>query len=123
VVGSIAAVDFRLLGVYGRDNRITTMAVELLPWTWGAFALALVSGALLFTSNASGYAVNPAFQLKFVVMALAGANMLLFHFVTWRDVEAWDVDVAPPFGARLAGGLSLAFWIAVVTFGRWAGFL
>jgi len=29
----------------------------------------------------------------------------------------------PPMGARLAGGTSLALWVAVVFLGRWIGFV
>ena len=37
-------------------------------------------------------------------------------------VEHWDLDPSVPFAAKLAGGLSLLFWLAVVFFGRAIGF-
>jgi hypothetical protein len=55
------------------------------------------------------------------LMVLAGLNMLLFHFVTWRSVHDWNTTTPTPFPARVAGLLSLAFWIAVVICGRWVG--
>ena len=57
-----------------------------------------------------------------LLLLLAGVNMLTFHFLTYRNIADWDVDRTPPAGARLAGGLSLLFWIGVVIFGRWIGF-
>jgi hypothetical protein len=48
--------------------------------------------------------------------------MLIFHFLTYRDVEKWDHQEITPGAARLAGTLSLLFWIGVVAFGRWIGF-
>ena len=57
-----------------------------------------------------------------VLLLLAGANMLAFHRFTYRGVAAWDVDTPTPPAAKLAGGLSLLFWIGVVACGRWVGF-
>ena len=57
-----------------------------------------------------------------LAMAFAGLNMLIFHFLTYRDVQGWDDDVITPRAARVAGALSLIFWIGVVAFGRWIGF-
>jgi hypothetical protein len=55
-------------------------------------------------------------------MALAGINMLLFHRGAYRRVMQWDNELPPPVGARLAGGISIALWCAVVFMGRWTGF-
>jgi hypothetical protein len=65
---------------------------------------------------------NTYFQVKFLFMFLAGVNMLLFHFVTYRSVSQWNTTVAIPSAAKLAGGLSIAFWGLVIFFGRWVGF-
>ena len=50
------------------------------------------------------------------------AAHLLFHLITWRDVDGWDELRVTPRSARLAGLLSLTFWVGVVIFGRWIGF-
>jgi hypothetical protein len=49
--------------------------------------------------------------------------MLVFHFLTYRNVASWNHDSITPPAARLAGMLSLTFWIGVVTLGRWIGFV
>ncbi len=122
VAGTIFMVDLRLLGVSGRNHAVTKMANEVLPWTWGMFGLAAVSGALLFSSNALQYFENGPFRFKMICMALAAANMLTFHFVTEKSVKDWDQDGATPAGAKIAGALSLLFWALVIAFGRWIGF-
>jgi hypothetical protein len=121
VVGSIAMIDLRLLGIASRESSVARLSNEVLPWTWTAFCFAAVFGSLLFISNATVYAGNTAFRLKFVCMGLAGINMLVFHFGAYRQVARWDVG-QPPMGAKVAGALSLVLWIAVVFFGRWTGF-
>jgi hypothetical protein len=54
-------------------------------------------------------------------MGLAGINMMVFQFVTSRDIARWDKGRAPLTG-RVAGGLSLMLWIGVVYFARKTGF-
>jgi hypothetical protein len=121
VVGSIALIDLRLLGVASRGMSISRLSYEVLPWTWISYGAAVVFGTLMFMSKAEIYAANLQFQLKFLCMGLAGINMLVFHFVTYRQVARWDTGVPPP-SAKAAGALSLALWLGVVFFGRWTGF-
>jgi hypothetical protein len=122
VVGTIAVMDLRLLGWTSASYPVRAVSRDTLRWTWGAFVLAAITGSLLFVSNASGYAGNPHFQRKMILLILAGLNMGIFHLFTWRSVDNWDSDVAVPLGAKIAGLLSLLFWIGVVFFGRLVGF-
>lgn len=122
VFGSIMMVDLRLLGVASRNNAITRLSGEMLPYTWSAFLLAAISGTLLFMSKAHTYYYNLQFRLKFLFIALAGINMLLFHFGVYRRVQDWDLRLPPPMAARLAGAISIALWIGVIFMGRWIGF-
>jgi len=122
VVGAIAMLDLRLLGILYKDRRVTELAQETLPWTWSGFAVAAVAGMLLFLSQPTKYYLNTPFLLKFLLMALAGVNMAVFHSLSYRHVGEWDLNRSPPLSAKIAGALSLALWIGVVTFGRWIGF-
>ena len=121
VFGTIAVVDLRLCGLASTNRRFTEMADELLPWTWGAFVFAVIFGSLLFISHALIYFNNTAFRLKFVFMFFAAVNMLIFELVTRRKVGQWDLGSKIPPAARLAGALSLIFWIGSVYLGRQTG--
>ena len=123
VVGSIAIVDLRLIGMASLDRALTRLTREVLPITWTAFAVALITGLLLFISNAVSYAHNLFFQLKMLALLFAGANMLFFHLVVGRDIASWGASSATtPTQARLAGFTSLVLWACIVAFGRWIGF-
>ena len=50
VLGMIAIVDLRLIGVSSRALAVTKLSKDTLPWVWGAFALAAITGGLLFIS-------------------------------------------------------------------------
>lgn len=123
VIGTIAVVDLRLLGWAGRSSAVTEIANDTLPWTWGAFVLAAITGSLLFVSKAHIYVKVPWFWFKMSTMLLAGINMAIFHFFTWRSVHQWDVGVEVPRAGKIAAALSLFFWILVVFFGRKIGFV
>jgi hypothetical protein len=122
VLGSIAVIDLRLLGIASRSRPVTQLIREVLPVTWTAFGIAALTGSVLFTSNAVEYAHNFPFRMKMLLMLLAGINMLVFHFVTYKGVGQWDAAGRTPPAARFAGGFSIAVWLAVVAFGRWVGF-
>lgn len=122
VAGSILTVDARLLGFGASRVRVSYLSEQLLPWTWGAFAGSVVTGSLLFMANASVYVGNKPFQFKMLLLLLAGLNMLVFQFVTWKRVADWDLG--PPATAARAGGLiSMLLWCGVVACGRWVGFV
>jgi hypothetical protein len=122
VIGSIALVDLRLLGLRSRERSVVETTAEVLPITWAAFAIAVVSGGLMFSSNATGYAHNSFFQVKMALIAFAGLNMLGYHLIVGRGAASWDTAASTPLRARLVGGVSLALWIAVAACGRWIGF-
>jgi hypothetical protein len=122
VVGTIGMVDLRLLGVSARNHAVSKYSNEIVPITWWAFALAAVTGGLLFTSKAGDYTRNFFFVGKMIMMALAGINMAIFEFTVFKSVKNWDIDTPTPMSAKVAATLSLCFWLGVVVFGRWIGF-
>jgi hypothetical protein len=121
VFGMIAVVDLRLLGFASRDCAVTDICGEALPWTWTAFGIAVLTGVFMFTGQAVKYYGNFAFRMKLMLILLAGVNMLVFHFITYRGVAKWD-RAPVPLSARVAGAISLACWIAVAAYGRWTAY-
>lgn len=123
VIGSIAMLDLRLLGVSNRDRGVIQLAEDTLPWTWSAFVVAAITGALMFVSAATSYYDNVPFRIKLVLLALAGLNMAIFHFTAYRAAHDWNFTLPTPQSARIAASLSLLFWVGVVVAGRWIGFV
>jgi hypothetical protein len=123
VLGTIAIVDLRLLGFASTKRPFAELSRQVLPFTWVVFVLAVIAGSLLFISRATEYFVNPAFWIKMALIVVAGINMIIFEFITVRDVEKWNLDPRPPQQARLAGGISIASWVLIVVFGRLIAFM
>jgi hypothetical protein len=122
VYGTILLVDLRLLGLRDVGRPFTRVFKEMVRWTWLGFAVAVVTGSLLFLPNARTYIANTAFALKMVSLVLAGINMAVFEFTTLKSVASWDSAPRSPLGARIAGALSILIWTSVIVFGRWIGF-
>jgi hypothetical protein len=127
VFGSITIVDLRLMGLASRERSVDQLSATVLPVTWAAFAVAAISGSLLFASNAPNYAHNLYFRCKLSLIALAGVNMLIFQLVlnpiTNRGVAVdSSAPDAVPRSDRIVGALSIGLWIAVIACGRWIGF-
>jgi hypothetical protein len=122
VFGTIAILDLRLTGMALSDFSVTDLSRQMLPWTWAAFAIAAITGVLMFTGQAVKYSANFAFLVKIALMAIAGLNVLVFHVMTYRGVAKWDHGVPAPWAAKLAGALSLAIWVAVAAYGRFTAY-
>ena len=121
VLGTVLIADLRLLGLTDRQRAFTDVGRETLRLTWIAFALAVITGSLMFTTSAQSYFGNAAFQLKALALLAAGLNMIVFQLFTTRGAAAWDRGEPSP-AARIAGALSLLLWSGVVLLGRWIGF-
>ncbi|MCW8194863.1 hypothetical protein F6455_08695 [Proteobacteria bacterium 005FR1] len=128
VLGSVFMVDLRLMGLAARRYDVGTLITELVPWTWLAFVLAVVTGCLLFIVQASSYASNTAFLIKMAGLVLAGLNMGWFH------AYLRPTSLQPSAGATgrrkqwahshaTVGALSLALWCGIMLAGRWIGHL
>lgn len=123
VVGSIAIVDLRLLGIASGKRPISKLMKDVLPITWVAFVGALITGLVMFISQAPTYAANFFFQIKMVMLVLVGINVLVFHGMTVRSLAQWDTAKNVPMPVRVAGATSLLLWTCVIVFGRWIGFV
>src|SRR5712671_3629767 len=79
VFGTIAIIDLRLLGIASTERSFRRMASDILKWTWAAFALTVLTGALMFITNAGVYYHNFYFRAKMLLLVLSGINMMVFE--------------------------------------------
>jgi hypothetical protein len=115
LVGSILALDLRLLG-WGRAIPIQPMAQLLLPLSRCGFLLAISMGFLLFSADAAHVVHNPAFQAKLLLIAAALVNVVIAHVGPWRRIALWPAEASG--GAKVTALLSLLLWVGAVCAGR-----
>jgi hypothetical protein len=113
LVGSIAIVDLRVLGVAGRQQSAAKLARRLFPWMWMALALNFLSGFLMFAGIATSYIADPTFHMKMWVTLAA----VIFGIVVQWKVPAWDKLPAIPAAAKLVALISLLLWVGAILAG------
>jgi hypothetical protein len=123
LVGTVALLDLRLLGVLLKRVAVADVARQMLPLTWAGFAVMFVSGFLLFSAEAATIYGNAAFRIKLVMLALVGLNPLIFHLTIFRSVTTWNHRIVTPARARLAGVCSLTLWGGIICAGRAIAYL
>ena len=123
LVGTTGVLDLRLLGLILTKQPFSQLHKRLMRWTWTGFAVMLITGMLMFVSEASEMYQNDALRLKMLLILVAGLNAVLFERITYRRVASWDDAAATPFGAKFAGFVSLIVWVGVIAAGRWIAYV
>jgi hypothetical protein len=113
LVGTIALVDLRILGVAARSQRVAQIAEVLFPWTWTALGLALLSGFIMFATDAGDYYPDPVFRVKMTVIFFA----FVFAVIVQRNVPKWDQAPVISTGAKVVAFVSLVLWIGAILAG------
>lgn len=93
-----------------------------MPWVRAGFCLAVVTGLLLFSSEAEGLYTNRAFRLKLLFLVLLGLNTAVYELLIRRDIADWDTGKLTPLSAKCTAILSLSLWAGVVLAGRWIAY-
>jgi hypothetical protein len=121
-IGTIALVDFRLLGLAMLRQTPGKLASATRLWTLLGLSTAIFSGSLMYATDPDKFYLNVSFLFKIACLILA----ITFHYTVHRRVVlgvvqgvvqgvAGAVPSAKPAGAAIATAcLSLALWMGVV---------
>jgi len=112
LAGSLLVIDLRLVGFF--RARCAGMISSLIRLALVAFSVNLVTGVLFLFGNTYKYVGNAAFNVKMILILLAGLNALFFRVRLARIVDSEDVS----FASASVGYLSLALWAGVIVCGR-----
>src|SRR6266705_2452692 len=82
LAGTIALVDFRMLGLGMTRQTAAEIAKDLAPWTLIGLTLVVLSGPLLFSSDPDMYYLNRYFQVKMALLLVT----LVFQYTVHRKV-------------------------------------
>ena len=109
LIGSVGLVDLRMLGI---AKGVPIKALErFIPLGVIGFVINATTGFIFVAGNPVGgpqeYLTNLAFQIKMVLILIAGLNLLAFY-----------VTGIAPMSAKVVAALSLLLWFGVIFFGR-----
>jgi hypothetical protein len=118
IAGAVLVVDMRLFGLGLRRQPVAQLARDAQPWLVGSLMVMLVTGFLLFVSEATKCYYSLAFSVKMTSLFLA----IIFTFTLHRKVAMADEIRVGPLWSKLAAVVSVTLWSLVGIGGRWIGF-
>ncbi len=117
--GTMLVLNLRLLGLRFPRDSVPDLAREFQPWIVGSIVVLLVSGFLLFSTEAVKMYGNWAFQLKMLFLLLAIIFTFTFHR---RAILAVETPSSRPW-RRVAAVVSILLWTGVGLGGRALGYI
>ena len=106
-IGTVALVDFRLLGLAMQRQTPGRLTKDTGLWTVISLSTAIFSGLLMYSTDPDKFYLNVSFLFKIACLLAA----IVFHYTIHRKIALSD---APGGRGKLAACVSLALWVAVV---------
>jgi hypothetical protein len=111
-------LDLRFLGLAFPAEPVSRILKQVIPWSLLGFSVMLITGLLLFMTQAEKAYGNTFFRIKLLLLLLAGLNALYYQLRFYPKMREWDTAVRTPVGVQVCAGLSLVFWVGVIACGR-----
>ena len=116
LLGGLIVIDLRMAGFFRAIDPITTH--KILPAVILGFVLNLTTGILFFYGDPMRYSINIGFQIKMLLVLIAGVNAAVYHLKVDPILQNMDRSLASPVIAKLVAYTSLGAWIGVLLLGR-----
>ncbi len=114
LLGTVLLLALRLFGFVLQKKSVASIARELKPLSIGALVVTLLTGTLLFTSEATKCWGNIAFRYKMLFLFLA----LLFQFTGLQKVARAEDQRFSPLTRILTAFVAIFLWFGVAVAGR-----
>jgi hypothetical protein len=116
--GAVLVLTARMCGLMMTSQPTSQVARDLGPWASWSLVVILVSGVMLFLSEAMKCYASKPFQVKMTFLFAA----LIFHFTVQRSVSRSEREPRLFWGAAV-GVVNALLWLGVGLGGRAIGFL
>ena len=106
-IGTVAIVDFRLLGLAMLRQTPGKLTTDARLWTIASLSMAVFSGLLMYSTDPDKFYLNVSFLFKIACLVAA----IVFHYTIHRRIAFTAVSGGR---AKVVACLSLALWVGVV---------
>ena len=121
MVGLVFVVSLRLVG---RFQRIPYASLEkMLLIAWGGFVINLLSGAAIFTSQATFYVTSAPFLIKIAAVLVGAALVGYMQPMLRREAGGWVDSASAPSMVRTLAIVSIVMWSVAIVTGRFTAYL
>jgi len=114
LLGTTLLLALRLFGFVLTRKSVESVAREVMPLSTGALGLTLLTGTLLFTSEATKCWGNIAFRYKMLFLFLS----LLFQFTALQKVTRDEERSFSPWIRKTTALVAVFLWFGVAVAGR-----
>ncbi|MFK8021569.1 MAG: hypothetical protein AB8B86_17540 [Pseudomonadales bacterium] len=114
--GSLLIMDLRLIGWEKASTVFDTG--KLAPMALAGFGVNLITGIIFCFADPHRYLINISFQIKMLLILLAGLNFLYFKLKIESAANSAGPGEDTAGIAKISGAVSLLVWLGVLCFGR-----
>ena len=122
VMGAVAVVNLRTLGVLERGQTFAALAKRFVAPTLTAIVVLAATGSVLIAAEPTRAIFRYVFwaKLGLLLLALVLSALLLRGL---KNLPVWsDAALPAPALYRLLALVNIATWLAVIVAGRWIGY-
>ena len=116
LMGGLIIVDLRMIGFFS-DIGLEGVK-KLLPLVIFGFLINLITGVLFLFGDPSRYSINIGFQIKMILVSLAGCNAAIYHLKVEPLFSNLNLTDRLPLMIKITGFTSLTLWTGVLLLGR-----
>ena len=116
LMGGLIIVDLRMIGFFS-DIGLEKVK-KLLPLVIFGFLVNLITGVLFLFGDPSRYSINIGFQIKMILVLLAGCNAAIYHLKVEPLFSNLNLTDRLPLVIKITGFTSLTLWTGVLLLGR-----
>jgi hypothetical protein len=115
-IGTIALVDFRLLGLALKRQSPVELLKATSLWTLIGLVVVITTGLVIFSTDPERYYYNPSMRYKLIALVVA----IVYNYTIHRKVI---LAKAGPVLSGVVAAVSLALWISIVFAGIFYSFV
>ena len=116
LMGGLIIVDLRMIGFFS-DIGLEKVK-KLLPLVIFGFLVNLITGVLFLFGDPSRYSINIGFQIKMILILLAGCNAAIYHLKVEPLFSNLNLTDRLRLVIKITGFTSLTLWTGVLLLGR-----
>ena len=116
LMGGLIIVDLRMIGFLSYIG--LEEVKKLLPLVIFGFLVNLITGVLFLFGDPSRYSINIGFQIKMILVLLAGCNAAIYHLKVEPLFSNLNLKDRLPLVIKITGFTSLTLWTGVLLLGR-----
>jgi hypothetical protein len=115
-IGSIALIDFRVLGFGLRRQSPAELQKDTSLWILGGLSVAIFAGLVLYSTDPDMYFLNSVFVAKIICLVLA----IVFNYTVHSKVVRRQ---SSSIWAKTVAVISLVLWVSVIAGGMFIAFV